>query len=168
MFCNIVFVPAVSKVDQACVYTYTFPFRLFPHAGHHSACSSVPLLYISHLFYTNYGGCKGLDRTEQLTNKNTYCLQCRGVSPNLPVSSAPPFPSCCPWVCSLCLCLYLGFANMIIYTIVAQLVNNPPAMRETWVRSLLWEDPLEKGKATHSTWRIPWTIESRGRRVGHD
>ena len=44
---------------------------------------------------------------------------------------------------------------------VAQLVKNPPAMRETWVRSLGWEDPLEKEKATHSSiqaWRIPWTI----------
>ena len=43
---------------------------------------------------------------------------------------------------------------------VAQLVKNPPAMRETWVRSLGWEDPL-KGKATHSSvlaWRIPQTI----------
>ena len=40
---------------------------------------------------------------------------------------------------------------------VAQLVKNPPAMRENWVRSLGWEDPLEKGKATHSSilaWRI--------------
>ena len=34
---------------------------------------------------------------------------------------------------------------------MAQLVKNPPAMRETWVRSLGWEDPLEKGKATHSS-----------------
>ena len=44
---------------------------------------------------------------------------------------------------------------------VAQLVKNPPAMQETWVRSLGWEDPLEKEKATHSSiqaWRIPWTI----------
>ena len=43
---------------------------------------------------------------------------------------------------------------------VAQLVNNPPAVWETWVRSLGWDDPLEKGKATHSNimaWRIPWT-----------
>ena len=42
---------------------------------------------------------------------------------------------------------------------MAQLVKNPPAMQETWVRSLGWEDPLEKGKATHSSilaWRIPW------------
>ena len=44
---------------------------------------------------------------------------------------------------------------------VAQLVKNPPAMRETWVRSLGWEDPLEKEKATYSgilSWRIPWTV----------
>ena len=42
---------------------------------------------------------------------------------------------------------------------VAQLVQNWPAMQETWVQSLGWEDPLEKGKATHSSilaWRIPW------------
>ena len=44
--------------------------------------------------------------------------------------------------------------------LVAQLVKNPPAIRETWVQSLGWEDPLEKGAATHSSilaWRIPWT-----------
>ena len=38
-------------------------------------------------------------------------------------------------------------------------VKNPPGMQETWVRSLGWEDPLEKGMATHSgtlAWRIPW------------
>ena len=46
-------------------------------------------------------------------------------------------------------------------SLVAQLVNNPPAMWEIWVRSLGWEDPLEKGKATHSSipaWRIPWRV----------
>ena len=45
-------------------------------------------------------------------------------------------------------------------SLVAQLVKNPLAMQETWVRSLGWEDPLEKGKATHSSilaWRIPGT-----------
>ena len=44
---------------------------------------------------------------------------------------------------------------------VAQLVKNLPTMWETWVRSLGCEDPLEKGKATHSSilaWRIPWTV----------
>jgi len=42
-------------------------------------------------------------------------------------------------------------------SLVAQLVKNPPAIRETWVQSLGWEDPLEEGNATHSSilaWRI--------------
>ena len=45
---------------------------------------------------------------------------------------------------------------------VVQMVKYPPAMQETWVRSLGQEDPLEKGMATHSSilaWRIPWTEE---------
>ena len=48
---------------------------------------------------------------------------------------------------------------------VAQTVKNLPAIQETWVQSLGWEDPLEKGIATHSSilaWRIPW-IEEPGR-----
>ena len=46
-------------------------------------------------------------------------------------------------------------------SLVTQLVKNPPAMWETWVQSLGWEDPLEKGMATHTSilaWRIPWTV----------
>ena len=46
-----------------------------------------------------------------------------------------------------------------------KMVESPPAMQETWVQSLGWEDPLEKGTATHSSflaWRIPWT-EKLGR-----
>ena len=57
-------------------------------------------------------------------------------------------------------------------SLVAQLVTNPSAMQETNVQSLGREDPLEKGKATHSSilvWRIPWTRQSIGsQRVGHD
>ena len=57
-------------------------------------------------------------------------------------------------------------------SLVAQLVKNLPAMRETWVQSLGWEDSLEKGKATHSSvlaWKIPWTVQSMGsQRVGCD
>ena len=52
------------------------------------------------------------------------------------------------------------------------LVKNLPEMRETWVPPLGWEDPLEKGKATHSSivaWRIPRTIQSMGsQRVGQN
>ena len=62
-------------------------------------------------------------------------------------------------------------------SLVAQVVKNLPAMQETQVRSLGWEDPLEKGMATHSrilAWRIPWTeqpggLQSMGsQRAGHD
>ena len=62
-------------------------------------------------------------------------------------------------------------------SLVAQMVKNLPAMWETWVRSLGWEDPLEKGMATHSNilaWSIPWTEEPGGlqslgsERVRHD
>ena len=62
--------------------------------------------------------------------------------------------------------------HLVKASLVAQLVKNMLAMQETWVRSLGWEDPLEKGKATHSSivaWRIPWTVQSVGsQRVGHD
>ena len=50
----------------------------------------------------------------------------------------------------VCVCVSCGSAD-----------KESPAMRETWVQSLVWEDPLEKGKATHSSilaWRIPWTV----------
>ena len=62
-------------------------------------------------------------------------------------------------------------------SLVVQTIKNPHAMRETWVQSPGWEDPMEKWKATHSSilaWRIPWT-EEPGRlqpmgsqRVGHN
>ena len=53
-----------------------------------------------------------------------------------------------------------NFYALIRASLIAQLVKNLPAMQETWDRSLGWEDPLEKGKATHSSilaWRSPWT-----------
>ena len=57
------------------------------------------------------------------------------------------------------------------------MVKSPPAMQETWVRSVAWEDPLEKGSAIQSSllaWRIPGTEEPGGlpavgsQRVGHN
>ena len=47
--------------------------------------------------------------------------------------------------------IILQHATIIKASLVAQLVKNPPAMQKTWVQSLGWEDPLEKGKATHSS-----------------
>ena len=69
----------------------------------------------------------------------------------------------------LCVCLCIS--------LVAQRVKRLPAMQETWVRSLGWEDPLEKEMATHPSvlaWKIPWTekpggLQSMGsQRVGHN
>ena len=53
------------------------------------------------------------------------------------------------------------YFHLLPRSLMAQLVKNPPAMREAWVPSLGWDDPLEKGKATYSSllgWRIPWTV----------
>ena len=72
---------------------------------------------------------------------------------------------------------YLWRANSELWaSLVAPMVKILPGMQKTWVRSLGWEDPLQKGTATHSSilaWRIPWTEEPVGynpwgRRVGHD
>ena len=56
----------------------------------------------------------------------------------------------------------IGYPLQYSWTsLVAQWVKTLPMMQETWVRSLDWEDPMEKGKATHSSilaWRIPWTV----------
>ena len=62
-------------------------------------------------------------------------------------------------------------------SLVAQTVKHLPIVWDTWFRSLVWEDPLEKEMATHSSilaWKIPWTeepgvLQSKGsQRVGHD
>ena len=59
---------------------------------------------------------------------------------------------------------WVGSKYLIIYlwaSLAAQLVKDPPAMQETWVWFLGWEDPVEKGKANHFgilAWRIPWTV----------
>ena len=51
--------------------------------------------------------------------------------------------------------------SLLVFSLIVQLVKNPPSMRETLVQFLDWEDPQEKGKATYSSildWRIPWTV----------
>ena len=74
--------------------------------------------------------------------------------------------------------LLMSWLYIYVYFLIAiKMVKNPPVMQETWVRSLGWEDPLEKGKAAHSSilaWRIPWTEEPGGlqpvgsQRIRHD
>ena len=77
----------------------------------------------------------------------------------------------CVSTVSRALCFYhiIDILLGIWTSLVAQTLKNPPAKWETWVRSLGWEDPLEKGKATRSsilTWKIPQSMGSH--RVGHD
>ena len=89
--------------------------------------------------------------------------------------NVPPFLIC------LFICLHSGqctslFIITLISLVVAQTAKHLPTMQETWVRSLGWEDPLEKEMANHSralAWRTPWTEEPgrlqsmRLQRVGH-
>ena len=61
--------------------------------------------------------------------------------------------------------LFLPTPSWLGASLVAQSVKNPPAMHDTWVGSLVWEDPLEKEMATHSSivaWEIPWSEEPGG------
>ena len=78
----------------------------------------------------------------------------------------------CVCVC-VCVCMYV----YVWASLVAKRLKCLPTMRETWIRSLGWEDPLEKEMATHSNilaWRIPWIEKPGGlhsmgsQRVGHD
>ena len=86
-----------------------------------------------------------------------------------------------PQPLALSFCLFLSFAtyysDFFGASLVAQTVKRLPAMRETRVQFLGWEDPLEKEMAIHSSilaWKIPWTeeperLQSMGsQRVGHD
>ena len=57
----------------------------------------------------------------------------------------------------------IGYPLQYSLASLAQLAKTPPAMQETWVQSLGWEDPLEKGTSTHFSilaWRIPWSVYS--------
>ena len=82
------------------------------------------------------------------------------------IISRASWPSVCLWK------NMYSYPLSILASFVAQLVRKPSAMQETWVQSLGWEDPLEKGKGTHSSilaWRMSWTIEYTGsQRVGHN
>ena len=80
----------------------------------------------------------------------------------------------CPWASDL---IPLNLTLLVRASLVVQTVKSPPAIQETWVGSLGWDDPLEEGMATHSSilaWRIPRTEEPGGlqsmgsQRAGHD
>ena len=87
----------------------------------------------------------------------------------------PDPPSLDPSLARSIVCIRLregGKEGTLRDLLLPKLVNNAPAVREAWAWSLGWEDPLEKGKATHSSilaWRIQWTVLSMGlQRVRYD
>ena len=104
------------------------------------------------------------------------CLRC--VFPNC--GHAGPLPLGVRWPSSratISLKVFLSPSKGNLGSLVAQMVKNQPAMQETWVRFLGWEDHLKKGMATHASilaWKIPWPEEPVGlqsmgsQRVGHD
>ena len=79
------------------------------------------------------------------------------IVPGLPLAFLQPYHI----PVSSLLAFFFFFKITSLYSLVAQLVKNLPAMRETWIQSLGWEASPEKGTATHScilAWRIPWTV----------
>ena len=115
-------------------------------------------------------------------SQNTALVQVASASQQLS-TLLPLFSSLFLHLCPhlfLFLCLLLSpypFGSFSLASLVAQVVKNPPATRETWVQSLGWEDPPEEGMATHSSllaWRIPmdrgalWAIAMGSQRVRHD
>ena len=97
--------------------------------------------------------------TEFLATSRRFCP--RGKWLVLLTLSQPliPPPSITFWI------WFWGHHLFLFQSVVTQMVKNRPAMRETRVRSLHWEDPLEESMATHFSilaWRIPWTEEPGG------
>ena len=97
-----------------------------------------------------------LDAVGQVNSSETYYLcVCMSFKIQLSIHQIPIHQSF----------IQEAFTGCLPISLVAQTVKNPPAMQETWVRSLGEEDPLEKGMDTHSSilaWRIPWIKEPGG------
>ena len=117
-----------------------------------------------------------------------YVTTCQNAVLTLTVSL--PMPYVCTWTSDIrTYCKYTFYSNtyqvfrihgfhpgstpgvgkeILWASLVAQMVKNFPAMQDNWVRSLGWEDTLEKGKATHSSsilaWRMPWLYSPWGRK----
>ena len=131
---------SIDSVDQLIIFTGS--------AGKESACKAGDLGSIPRLGRSPGGG-KGYPLQHSGLENSVDCIV-HGVSKSW--TRLSDFHS-------------LTHSWHIQASLIAQLVQNPPAMQETWVQSLGWEDPLEEGKATYSSrlaWRIPWTVQSMG------
>ena len=146
--------PALHTLILIMCVGLRIPLQFLRKFGLNWGCATLYRIKTLQLFmrksmYTNYlfwRGPWGWETVLEIKRGNGVNIWNR--SPQGLLSSVFFFPQSGPWRASL----------------IAQLVKNPPAMQEVWVQFLIWEDPLEKGKATHSSilaWRIPWT---RGRK----
>ena len=109
---------------------------------------------------TGVGSCSLLQGIFPTQGSNPGLLHCRQILYQLSYQGSPTHTLYQLQGSSFNVVLWLSRASL-----VAQRVKNPPAMPETWVRSLGWEDPLEKGMATHSSilpWWVPWIEKSGG------
>ena len=143
----------------------SFPLCMFPfiywnvETGACAPCLSVPHRTLSSSWKCGCIWC------------SLGCTCCTGEVSQALLPSTKEVPEDMSKLSSLCIIsskLFSEYVNtksdimpVILASLLAQLVKNPPAMRETWARSLVWEDPLEKEMANHSSilaWRISWTV----------
>ena len=169
---NVVLVSGVQQSDQVSyIHMYSFPdlchYRLLQDIEYGSLChrslSFIYFIYSSiRRFISNYlfiplpyqpnSICKGPD-SKQFALCRLPCLHCSYsslLSYQESIHRQWQWVECVP--IKVYFYLWLSFASL-----VTQTVKNPPAMQETWYRSLGWEDPLEEGMVTHSSipaWRI--------------
>ena len=96
-------------------------------------------------------------------SKNVLILRLWVVQVDRELGGGGTIPSTTSW--AVCTQMFLLIPTPTTWaSLLAQLVKNSPTMRQTWVQSRGWEDPQEKGKATHSSilsWRMPWTVSHR-------
>ena len=181
-------VPTLSAYYSANAFIYFYMFYKEPNnSTWYTTNSLYLLLYIfTDLFKynENTGNCTDLKST--IWEVFIHIHTCEAI-PAVRMMETPTSGKSCLCFCRLLshprqplICHYIGFYILKCYlhelklccfggawfltraSQVAQLVKNLPAMQETWVWSLGWEDPQEKGTATHSSilaWRIPWTEE---------
>ena len=114
--------------------------------------NSLTLLFGSHLTFSGLTIIHGLSHGSQLWQTHLSVIPFSFLSPS------HPHPHYSFWLFIIVWCYLSIIVLCYLASLVTQLVKNPPAMWETWVQSLGWEDPLGKGKASHSSilaWRVP-------------
>ena len=118
-----------------------------------------PLHHRQILYQLRYQGCPWITRCSLKRTNHEHSVFTQGSKSETVPLKLSSLSTCLSWLVDS---FSDELANTLGTSLVAQTVKNLPTVQETWVRSLVWEDPLEKGMTTHSSilvWRIPWTEE---------